>query len=140
MFFANHVPRFSQIIRFLTYHGMSALRTENIEVFNRMRIVGEYFQRLPDNHSLESLLGFEYRLRAFQPAAVKRCAHDQASFSAIQARALSSAAGNALTSDAPAMAISGLPPPLPPHWAATKLTSSPALILPIRSFVTPAQS
>ena len=60
MFFANHVPRFSQIICFLTYHGMSALRTENIEIFNRMRIVGEYFQRLTDNHSLESLLGFEY--------------------------------------------------------------------------------
>lgn len=116
MFFANHVPRFSQIIRFLTYHGMSALRTENIEVFNRMRIVGEYFQRLTDNHSLESLLGFEHRLRALHPAAVQRCSHDdQASFSAIQARALSSAAGSALTSEAPAMAMSGLPPPLPPH-------------------------
>ena len=83
---------------------------------DRVRIVGEHFKRLTDLHILESLFGFEHRLRALHPAAVQRCSHDdQASFSAIQARALSSAAGSALTSEAPAMAMSGLPPPLPPH-------------------------
>src|SRR6478609_5126405 len=43
-----------------------------------------------------------------------------------------------LASVPPAIARSGLPPPLPPTCWATKLTSSPALTLPMRSAVTPA--
>ena len=116
MFLTNHVTRLTLLVRFLTHHGVPALRTEDFQVLDRVRIVGEHFKRLTDLHILESLFGFEHRLRSLHPAAVQRCSHDnQASFAAIQARALSSAAGSALTSEAPAMAMSGLPPPLPPH-------------------------
>ena len=46
--------------------------------------------------------------------------------------------GSAAAFVPPAMAMSGLPPPLPPTCWSTKLTSSPALILPTLSLVTPA--
>src|SRR5439155_8948890 len=51
-----------------------------------------------------------------------------------------SAAGSLLASVPPAMARSGLPPPLPPTCCATKLTSSPAFSLAVLSLVTPAAS
>ena len=38
------------------------------------------------------------------------------------------------------MAMSGLPPPLPPSFCATELTSSPALTRSVRSRLTPAAS
>ena len=51
-----------------------------------------------------------------------------------------SAAGNAAASVPPAIARSGLPPPLPPTCLATKLTRSPALMRAMLSAVTPAAS
>src|SRR5439155_5547252 len=51
-----------------------------------------------------------------------------------------SAAGSFVASVPPACAMSGRPPPLPPTCCATKLTSSPAFTLAVRSSVTPAMS
>src|SRR5258708_1332892 len=51
-----------------------------------------------------------------------------------------SAPGNPAGLSPPACAMSGRPPPLPPTCCATKLTSSPAFTLAVRSEVTPAIS
>src|SRR4029077_13746697 len=54
-----------------------------------------------------------------------------------QVLTLASAAGSFSGIVPPACAISGRPPPLPPTCVATWLTRSPALMLPVRSDVTP---
>src|SRR5690606_26416660 len=74
------------------------------------------------------------------PAWEQGVGHGRQTRSATQACTLASAPGRAAASVPPAMAMSGLPPPLPPTCWATKLTSSPALSLPTRSAVTPAAS
>src|SRR5690606_24858264 len=58
--------------------------------------------------------------------------------SATQSWTPATADGNALASDPPPIAISGRPPPLPPICVETCETRSPALILAVRSCVTPA--
>ena len=58
--------------------------------------------------------------------------------SVTQACTLAKAALRFVASVPPAMAMSGLPPPLPPTCWATKFTNSPAFTLPVVSAVTPA--
>jgi hypothetical protein len=64
--------------------------------------------------------------------------NDRYTRSLTQPCTLAKAAGKAAGLVPPAMAMSGLPPPLPPTWVATKLARSPALTLPTVSAVTPA--
>lgn len=132
---------------FLLKKTVTGLPAEIGKVRRAVRIGTPNREHRPRLHLCKSLFGTENRHRARKAGkpqrlhALRFVVHVRhQSFPSIQARAASRASGSFLTSEPPAMARSGLPPPLPPRRPATKPASSPAFTRPVRSLVTPAAS
>jgi hypothetical protein len=92
---------------------------------------GSFTGKVGDTSHRRCFTSADTRIRRSAPLHRHRLASTQALTEA-------SAAAAPPASVPPACAMSGRPPPLPPTCWATKLTSSPAFSLPVRSAVTPA--
>src|SRR5699024_6777507 len=133
---------------FLRQQGVAGLGTKCLKVLDGVRVCGDHTHHLAGLQDCQGLFGAENGQRAFQPAGVNFgiglvrpgwATHDvTCNCWSTQTRMSSRAAGRSATDAPPPMAMSGLPPPLPPTCDATLLTSSPALTCPVRSGVTPA--
>ena len=94
--------------RFLAEQNVSALLTKEAQVFHGVRVVSQ------NRHHVAGPAVFKTGIGQSIPVRLSASLISYASFSVIQVLADVIAASSFVTSAAPAIAISGLPPPLPP--------------------------